>query len=86
MVSVECSVAIHSKSNQYGFLTENVATKFPEEDEDDKIVYNRDTCTQLAQHLLHVKNLPVECMKYTDIVQNLKSHEKDMSHPTSWMV
>ena len=57
-----------------------------EEDDEPKIIHTKDTCAELATHLLSVKNLPVECMKYTHIVQTLKSHEKDTSHPTSWMV
>ena len=53
--------------------------------EDEKINYTKDMCSEMAKHMLHASNLPVECMKYTDVVQNLKSSEKDRSHPTSWM-
>lgn len=56
------------------------------EDDEAKVKYTKDMCSQIAQHMVHVRYLPPQCMKYDDIVKDLKSHEKDRSHPTSWMV
>jgi hypothetical protein len=66
------------------FFVHNYIT---DEDKDDveKVSYTRDMCAQLSQHMLHVHNLPIECMKYNDVVEKLKGQEKDMNHPTSWM-
>jgi hypothetical protein len=52
---------------------------------DTRKVYTKDMCSQLAQHVMHARNLPVECMKFNDIVRNLKEKEEDLNHPTSWM-
>mmetsp|Transcript_2377 Transcript_2377/g.2882 ORF Transcript_2377/g.2882 Transcript_2377/m.2882 type:complete len:88 (+) Transcript_2377:344-607(+) len=54
-------------------------------DDEDKVSYTKDLCSQIAQHVLHPHNLPAECMKYTDLVQKLRSQEKDMNDPSSLM-
>lgn len=58
------------------------------EDESENLnqpVYTRDLCESLAKHMLHVKNLPQECMKFPDIVQTIDANDKDITDPTSYM-
>jgi hypothetical protein len=51
----------------------------------EKHTYDRKHCEELASHLVHLKNLPAECMKYQDIASDLKRRDSDTSHPTQWM-
>eukprot|EP00979_Chaetoceros_neogracilis_P006869 scaffold1392_cov269-Chaetoceros_neogracile.AAC.31 len=55
------------------------------EDEGDEINYSKQMCEDLAKHLMHVKSIPQECMKFSDVVHSVKVNEKDSAHPTSWM-
>mmetsp|Transcript_829 Transcript_829/g.1154 ORF Transcript_829/g.1154 Transcript_829/m.1154 type:complete len:88 (+) Transcript_829:152-415(+) len=70
-----------SAKNENDLLQES----YYEEADDDQITYTKDMCSSIAQHLLQANSLPVECMKYEDIVKSMKSNKADMSHPTSWM-
>lgn len=45
-------------------------------------VYDHDYCNDLAQHLIHTKSLPVECLKYSDVLSDLKRRDSDTTHPT----
>ena len=58
---------------------------FPTEDEGDEIKYTKDMCEDLAKHLMHVKGIPQQCMKFSDVVHSVEVNEKDNAHPTSWM-
>jgi hypothetical protein len=58
---------------------------FVTEDEGDEINYSKEMCEDLAKHLMHVKSIPQECMKFSDVVHSVKVNEKDSAHPTSWM-
>ena len=42
-------------------------------------------CQNMANHMLHLNGLPEQCRKYQDVVQYLKRHDTDTSHPTQWM-
>ena len=42
-------------------------------------------CQNVAAHLLHPTALPDQCKKYQDVVQYLKRHDTDTSHPTQWL-
>jgi len=58
-------------------------------DDDEKhsgVKYDRALCAELAQHVMHVKYLPVQCRQFQDIIQDVQSHESDDTHPTQWMV
>ena len=49
-------------------------------------VMDRTYCENIAQHMLHVKDLPVECQtKYSDIVHELKRRDTDTTHPTQFL-
>jgi len=77
----------------------NLARRFTQQNENDtlgfigyeddietpQVEYNKDVCANLAKHMLHVSNLPNECMKYKDVVATVQANDKDMTHPTSWM-
>jgi len=39
--------------------------------------YDRDTCKELAKHLVHYKSLPAACLKYKDVASDLKRRETD---------
>ena len=43
------------------------------------------SCAEMAQHLMHVKDLPVECGIYRDIVQDVQRRDMDMTHPTQFL-
>ena len=51
------------------------------------VVLPRDptSCAQLASHLMHVHDLPIECQTYRDVVQDLQRRETDTTHPTQWL-
>ena len=55
------------------------------EDDGDEVNYSKETCEDLTKHLMHVKNIPQQCMKFRDIVHSVESNEKDRTHPTSWL-
>lgn len=55
------------------------------EDDDVEVDYSKAMCEDLAKHLMHVKSIPQQCMKFDDIVHSVESSEKDPTHPTSWM-
>lgn len=55
------------------------------EDEGDKIEFTRDMCESLAKHVMHAKNLPHECMKFSDIVHSVEASDRDLTHPASDM-
>ena len=47
--------------------------------------YTKDFCAELSQHLLHLKNLPPQCLQYSSVVSDLNKRDKDTSHPTQWL-
>ncbi|GAX12092.1 hypothetical protein FisN_15Lh216 [Fistulifera solaris] len=49
---------------------------------DMKHVYNHDYCKELACHMIHLKSLPMECMKFTDVSSDLRRRDTDTTHPT----
>ena len=49
----------------------------------EKKKFSHDFCSELAQHLIHLKNLPVQCKKYTDVVTDLKKRDVDDTHGTA---
>lgn len=55
------------------------------EDDGEKVEYTRDLCDSLSKHMMHVKDLPHECMKFSDIVHFVEANDKDLTHPTSYM-
>jgi len=55
------------------------------EDDGDEVNYSKETCEDLTKHLMHVKNIPQQCMKFRDIVHSVESNDKDRTHPTSWL-
>jgi hypothetical protein len=47
---------------------------------------DRTYCEQIASHMMHVKDLPMECQtKYIDIVNELKRRDTDTTHPTQFL-
>lgn len=44
--------------------------------------YNHDFCKELASHMIHLKSLPTECIKFTDVSSDLKRRDTDTTHPT----
>ncbi|CAJ1931546.1 unnamed protein product [Cylindrotheca closterium] len=42
-------------------------------------------CQQLSTHLVHLNGLPKECLKFPDVVSDLKRRDSDTTHPTQWM-
>ena len=65
------------------------ASLYSEDDDDDDMnitkSYTKNECEALAKHMLHVSNLPSECMKFKNVVDNVQANDKDIAHPTSWM-
>ena len=39
--------------------------------------FNHDFCKELSSHLVHLRNLPVQCKKYKDVVDDLKKRDMD---------
>jgi hypothetical protein len=53
---------------------------------DSRKVVDRSYCEELASHLVHAKDLPVECQqKYTDVYNELKRRDTDTTHPTQFL-
>ena len=44
--------------------------------------FDHNYCQDRAQQLMHTKNLPSECLKFQDIVSDLKRRDSDTTHPT----
>ena len=49
------------------------------------VLHDRTSCAQMAQHLMHVKDLPVECGIYRDIVQDVQRRDIDTTHPSQFL-
>ena len=50
------------------------------------VVMDRTFCENVASHMMHAKDLPVECQsKYSDIVQEMKRRDTDTTHPTQFL-
>ena len=45
--------------------------------------YDHDTCMNLSQHLMHFKDMPMECRQYADVAADLKRRDSDTTHPSS---
>mmetsp|Transcript_26206 Transcript_26206/g.53150 ORF Transcript_26206/g.53150 Transcript_26206/m.53150 type:complete len:90 (-) Transcript_26206:1198-1467(-) len=56
-----------------------------DDDYDMPTKYSKEFCSELSKHLMHEKNLPKECVKFRDVVGDLKRRDTDTSHPTQWM-
>jgi hypothetical protein len=49
-------------------------------------VMDRMYCEHIANHMMHVKDLPMDCQtKYMDIVNELKRRDTDTTHPTQFL-
>ncbi|GFH47337.1 hypothetical protein CTEN210_03812 [Chaetoceros tenuissimus] len=55
------------------------------EDDGDEKVYTKDMCEELSKHVMAVKHLPNQCMKFSDIVHSVEVNEKDSVHPSSFL-
>ena len=53
------------------------------ETEYEKNKFTHDFCAELSDHLVHLKNLPVQCNKYTDVVDKMKKKDKDTTPGTA---
>lgn len=56
------------------------------EDDDDTPLtkpMTQEACAEMAAHVLHARNLPVQCKDYKDIVNSITSRETDATDPTS---
>mmetsp|Transcript_16710 Transcript_16710/g.33398 ORF Transcript_16710/g.33398 Transcript_16710/m.33398 type:complete len:88 (-) Transcript_16710:1109-1372(-) len=53
------------------------------ETEYEKNKFTHDFCAELSDHLVHFKNLPVQCNKYTDVVDKMKKKDKDTTPGTA---
>lgn len=47
--------------------------------------FNHDFCKELSSHLVHLRNLPVQCQKYNDVVDDLKKRDVDDTANTADM-
>lgn len=47
--------------------------------------FNHDLCKELSSHLVHLRNLPVQCKKYNDVVNDLKKRDVDDTANTADM-
>ena len=45
-------------------------------------VYTKESCEEIARHVVHPEFLPAQCEKFPTAVQYAKSHDKDTTHPT----
>jgi hypothetical protein len=45
-------------------------------------LYDKKTCEEIAQHVVHAASLPAQCNQFPSAVQAAKSHDKDITHPT----
>lgn len=48
-----------------------------EDDETQLPAMSQEACAEIASHILHVSNLPVQCKEYNEIVHSVASREKD---------
>lgn len=83
-----CETVVFYKLLQGWSLTSSNASLYAEDDDDDMNMtksYTKNECEALATHILHVSNLPTECMKFKNVVDNVQANDKDLTHPTSWM-
>lgn len=67
------------------FLHVYFFTSFCTEDDGDEKVYTKDMCEELSKHVMAVKHLPNQCMKFSDIVHSVEVNEKDSVHPSSFL-
>ncbi|KAL7566245.1 hypothetical protein ACA910_011308 [Epithemia clementina (nom. ined.)] len=42
--------------------------------------YTRIECASIASHLVHLKQLPMQCMKYKDVANDLRRRDSDTTH------
>ena len=54
-----------------------------DDEEMPKKAYDRESCSQLARHLVHFKDMPAECIQYPDLAFDLKRRDSDTTHPSS---
>lgn len=47
--------------------------------------YDHGYCREISQHLLHSRDLPTECMKFNDLVAEMKSRETDTTHYSQFL-
>ena len=45
--------------------------------------YSRQECESIASHLMHLNQLPVQCMKYKEVALDLKRRDSDTTHGTA---
>ncbi|KAL7557332.1 hypothetical protein ACA910_003241 [Epithemia clementina (nom. ined.)] len=48
-----------------------------------KRYYTHKDCETMASHLLHVNQLPTQCLKFQDVTANLKRRDSDTTHGSS---
>ncbi|GKY92273.1 hypothetical protein MPSEU_000198400 [Mayamaea pseudoterrestris] len=47
--------------------------------------HDHDTCRKMSEHLLHFKDMPVDCLQYSDVAFELKRRDSDTTHPSSML-
>lgn len=45
--------------------------------------YDHDSCAMIAKNLGHLKNLPMQCMKYSDVKMDLQRRDTDSTDQSS---
>lgn len=43
-------------------------------------MYTQEDCMELSSHLMHLKDLPVQCKKFPNVANDLKRRDTDMTH------
>lgn len=55
------------------------------EDEVKPREFTRQECASIASHLIHYKQLPMQCVKFNDVATDLKRRDSDTTHGSEFL-